>query len=257
MWLKQKFEDNKIYVAEIGNISVFIQKMSGIWNLSVDRSDEMLAKPEFKMSGKTPEEIAWTHHVADRHQSLHLMPALPDRPVVVKPGETYSIRPDMELEVYIRIPLWLQLYVSSVKEENLILDVAAIEMSSTWFGDPVSGELAYTLPENIMLDKSKIVFDPSFVICPVRIKNQSESILHFERLSIHANQLNVYQKKEMLYSNEVRVKFRGEEQQSDVQIVSGPPEPAQGATILNPARMKENRGLLQKSFYFIKSFTQY
>ncbi len=257
MWQKYKLEEGKTYHGQFATLGIWIQREGKVWHLATDLSKTREAIKPFDIQPPGALKTGWTHHISDSHTSLYILPALPDRPVVVKPVENYTVLPEMQLDILVQIPLWIQLYASSVKPEQLMLDIPVEAMSSTWFGDPVSGELAYSLPGELFLKMEELSPSSKYAVCPVRIRNLSDTTLNFERLSLHANQLNIYENKGRLFTNEVRVKYRGEDQQSEVQIVSGSPAMATGSSLLASARIRENKGLLQKSFYFIKSFTQY
>ncbi len=258
MWQKYKFEENKIYTAKIGNTRLWVEKQQKIWRIaSLNEGVSESSSSGFEVVQTPTENISWNQYIADKHSTLHLVPTPPDRPVVIKPEVPFTIMAGTNLDIYIKIPLWIQLYSSSVKPENLLFEIVTTELSSTWFGDPTNGELAYSLQSNIIQKVSEINTFPTEAICPVQIRNDSQAILNFQRLSIDVNQLNVYANQNLICTNEVRVRFRGEEQNTEVQIVQVNPSIQEGLKQIGYARSIPDKNLLKKSFYFIKSFTQY
>jgi hypothetical protein len=258
MWSKYKIDDEQIYTAKAGLRRFWIQRFNSFWRIAYGKEDQ----PDFSIRGlevvkSLPSDLVWSHLVAGRGNSLILQPALPDRAVVIKPEESIALLPSMKLEIIIKIPLWIQLYSSSVKPENLILEFPSIELSSTWFGDTDNGELAYHLPAHIIFNLKQNAIEKYEAVCPVKIHNESPSSINFQRLSIHADQLTLYSNGEFFCTNELRVFHREEEPASDVQIVGGSPSLAEGMRQFSGARMKPNMNLLRKSFHLIKSITHH
>jgi hypothetical protein len=257
MWSKYKLEEEKIYSAKLANMRFWIQKYHTLWRI-VNTQEESLEEQlqELKIVSSLAEELDWTHLVADKHDTLIIQPALPDKAVIIRPIKNISVLPSMKIDIVVRIPLWLQFYTSSVKPENLLLEFPGIPLSSTWFGEPDNGELAYRLPQSIHFSlEGKVA--PYEAICPVRIQNESTETLHFQRLSVPANQLNLYINTLGIFSNEVRVEYTGDEKMNTVNIVTGGPAIAAGSKLIAEARSKHSKNLLKKSFHLIKSFTQY
>lgn len=257
MWQKYKFEENKIYTAQIGSTRLWVKKQDKIWLISSGKEEARIQSTKgFEVINQLPEYVSWNQYIADKHTGFQLIPALPDRPIVVKPEVPFTILSGMSLGILLKIPVWIQLYTSTLKPENLIFECATNGLSSTWFGDPTNGELSYELQSEI-IQKLPESCSADVAICPITIRNDSQTTLDFHRLLIDVNQLNIYGNSKLLCTNEVKVRFKGEEQNTEVQIVHGNPELAGDLKQVGYARTKTDKNLLKKSFYFIKSFTQY
>jgi hypothetical protein len=258
MWLKHKFEEGFIYSAKIGRARFWIQKYFAFWRIALDQEEKAeWAADEFNRVKKLPDGIDWSHLIADKQSTLIVQPALPDKAVVIRPVKIITMLPDMKLDLMIRIPLWVQLYSAAVKPENMLFEFPSIELNPTWFGEPDDGELAYRIGERVVLNLKDEKIGKYEALCPVRIINESPVVLHFQRLSIHADELNIYGNDTHLCTNEIRVIHKEEGAGSDVQIVSGNPSLIPGMRQVASARNKPNRNLFHKSFHLIKSFTQY
>jgi hypothetical protein len=258
MWQKYKIEEGKIYSGKPGKIRFWIKKQQKIWQFcSSEKDSNEISDEGIQQVSKLPAGVEWTNIVADKHTGLYIVPALPDRPVIIKPEKIFTILAGTTIDIFARIPVWIQLYASSVKVENLIIEFPSIELSSTWFGDPDNGELAYSLPGTIHYQFVKEKITAYDAICPIQIRNDSDSVLNFQRLSVPVNELNIYSNQQILVSNQVRFHYKGEDKTSEVQIVSGSPTLVENLKQLSSARSKVNTGLLHKSFHMIKSFTQY
>jgi hypothetical protein len=259
MWQKHKFEENKIYTAKIGFTRFWVEKQQKIWRIAYRNEEEQ--KPSLNDSleevSSLPDNISWNQFIADKQNTIQFAPSLPDRPVVIKPEIPFTIMAGTSLNIYIKIPLWIWLYSSSVKPENLLYEIVSTELSSTWFGDPTSGELAYSIQSGIVQNLTEISLAPNEAVCPIQIRNESLSILHFQRLSIDVTQLNIYANQNMICTNEVKVRFRGEEQNTEVQIIQSNPSFQEDLKLIGNARNLPDKSLFRRSFYFIKYFNQY
>lgn len=258
MWSKYKIEDGQIYTAKAGLTRFWIQRFYSFWRIATFQEEY----PEFSVEGlrivtTLPSGIDWSHMIAGKQNTLIVHPALPDKAVIIKPEQSVTLLPSMKLEILNKIPLWIQLYSSSVKPENLIIEFPSIKLCPTWFGDTDYGELAYRLPGHIIFDLKQDKIEKYEAVCPVKIFNESPKLMNFQRLAIHADQLNLYSGSEFFCTNELRISHKEEEQTSDVQIISGSPSLTEGLKQVSSAREKPNLNLLKKSFHLIKSFTQY
>ena len=254
MWQKYKIEEKKIYSGRIGKSRFWVIRSNKIWQMAKSLTDETGNDTEVPVViNALPESVDWSHQIADKHNTLQILPSTPDRPIVVKPQKVLSILPGMNLDLYVYIPVWVQFYASSVKQENLLFEFPSTELSSTWFGVPDEGELAYTYPDDFYFELEKKKFASDSILCPLRIRNDNAAILNFQRLSIPVEQLNVYWNQQILCTNEVKVNFKGEEKPNEINISSSSPSLFEGLKQINSARVSTSKNILKKSFTFIKS----
>ena len=256
MWTKYKIEDNKTYSGQTGKCSFQLTKQGKTWFIRHENvSTKKLTSPAAGKSVLPGEE--WEYYVGDKTGSLLLLPALPDKPVIVKPANTFRILPGKSIDIYLTIPLWIQFYNGTAKSENLICEIPETEPSSTWFGDPDNGLMGYAYRGPIELSAKPEKTDPWLILCPVKIRNESAAALDFERMCLHCEQLDLYLLNERLFANEFRIRFKGVEQVGEVHITPGSPSLAEGARQIAQARTRPDKSLIKRSFYFIKSISQY
>lgn len=259
LWQKYKFEEGEILSSSISQYRFWIKKQQKIWQVALLKSAETSVSHDAQLV-KVPELNAgcdWEYSIADKHSHAYIMPATPDRPLIIKSSKKISILPGMNLDIFIEIPVWIQLYSSSVKAENLLLEFPSTQLSSTWFGDPDNGELAYSYPNEIYFRPEDIDPLEGNAICPIRIKNESDITLELHRLSVPIVQLNLYANEKILCTNEVNVRYKGEDYTSEIQIAGSNPAISEGLKLLANARIKSSRNFLKKSFSFIRSIADY
>jgi hypothetical protein len=257
MWQKHTIESNTVYKLALGKLRIFAIKQSKEWLVKNDLDNESDEQCKFD---KSEEQLLFADckvFSADKSSSLYVLPALPDKPVVVKPEKDFKLLPKTSIQLLINLPVWVQFYHSSVKKEHKILDTASKILSKTWLGEPDSGMIAYSLKIKAGEVLSSEHVTNNHILCLVKISNESSSVLDFQRFLLHTDQLTIYSIKNMLYTNNVHVKFKGEGITSDLNYSSNKPDTFENAKKIADPRNPDKRGALKRSFFFIKSLTQY
>ncbi len=95
--------------------------------------------------GEKPENLTWNRYIYKSELNIiRFVPYLPDRPVVVDPESPIRILPDNSALFFVSIPSWIRIFTGT-QEKIMLLEVPAEVLSNTWFGDPMEGELCYSL----------------------------------------------------------------------------------------------------------------
>ena len=138
-----------------------------------------------------------------------------------------------------------------------MFEIPLRELSSTWFGDPDNGILSYSLPKGSYGSLGSNNPKGYEIICPVRITNSSTGQLDFQRLCLHVDFLGIYYGQNYLYTNETRVRYKGENIISDIHYTNQPPPSVENTKQLSSPRNQEKSNVFKKSFHLIKSLTDY
>ena len=124
-----------------------------MWRFTNMQEDTLEEKADMlKIAKKLPDDVDWSQLVADKHESLFIQPALPDKAVIIRPVKNISVLPSMKIDIVVKIPLWIQFYTGAIKPDNMIHEFPGVNLSPTWFGEPDNGELAYRLPQRIFFN---------------------------------------------------------------------------------------------------------
>jgi hypothetical protein len=127
-------------------------------------------------------------------------------------------------------------------------------LSNTWFGDPTTGELCYSLQSRGGRDIGHIPPSPHKAICPVLLVNSSAGKLDFQKLNIHVEHLKVFAGKIRLWTNEVSIRFFGEDQPGQVDFSSKAPQFEKPLTLLTEERVSVSQSILEKSIGILRRF---
>lgn len=224
-------------------------------HLKISDKNEIFAFEMIYHNGEVDEVVQ--NSVLGKVNEVDLLPAFPDRPLLVKPTFNHYILPSTSYKFYVYIPITVQMYNSSVKSQNKIAEYASIKLSPTWFGDSTEGELCYVLYSSFDTNINEDMKNSNFIICPIEIHNKSKEVLDVSHLALRVMFLNIYANDELMISNKVRISFNGMDAVSDVNYnktaISSIPDLKQIAS----ARMPENNKLLKRSFQFIRQMSQF
>ena len=274
MWDPVELTRDVVYRCEIGGASFCIKHFENDWYVASrarerDSGVRPLARASTQASARASTQAGlginepspnWNRWIAGEEALVvRLVPALPDRPLVVKPEFTIKVPASHNAVFYVSIPIWIRIVAGDERTGGpslMLTEIPTTVLSKTWFGDTVSGELCYALttPAERDLSGSKPV--PHQAICPISIRNSSQFELVFERLCLHVENLTVFKSSERLWTSAVNVDFHGVEQMSQIRIIDRPPETAgQECVKICDARVKPDRSLMRKSFHMLRSLT--
>lgn len=212
--------------------------------------DLVIAQPT-----ETPAVEGWSRFVTLQQDELSVLPALPDRPIVVRPFMRVSLLPGRWAQFFVAVPVWISLVARKVKNETVFEEFPSQLLSNTWFGDPQGGELCYALHTPLLREEPTKAFPPYFIICPLIIKNSSTETLQFQRLCIHVENLQIFHTDKGLVTNQINVVFRGEDNSSQIDVQKKPHKDAIKPELVRAPREPMSRSVLRKTFDRFKEMT--
>lgn len=206
-----------------------VAHLSGDWaRPGASREPERLEEPS--------EETDWIRWPIDRPvERIGLVPVFPDRPLVLAPESSFRLLPGGSARIYVRVPLWVALEVGDGEGERLA-ELPTVILSDTWWGSLTDGELCYWLPTNARREVTAETFTPYQAVCPLALSNRADEELSVEKIALRVEHLSVYEEEGHLWSDETRVKYRGEESGSEIAVSGRPPQEAADAVRVSPAR---------------------
>lgn len=143
--------------------------------------------------------------------SVRLAPALPRRPVVVRPDSDVHLATGAEAALYALIPLRIRVCFGAVDTLG-VAEVASVCLSDTWFGeDSMSGELCYAMRTAARRSMEHCAPRAHRAVCPVTVRNGAEAGVAFARVCVRCPHLGLYWFEGRLWTTTVTVSYRGEE----------------------------------------------
>lgn len=185
-----------------------------------------------------------------KSNTLIIHPALPEKPLVFK-GSKLSVTPKQRLTFFVKIPLALELLHSKNEPENRLKIITPVRLSDTWFGEPDTGEPAFSLGNEYFLDYNEMETDPFSAICPITIFNNSPAILAVERLIIRTENLTLYANSGKIFTSVVEIEFKGKDIISSANYhYSNTYHGVKQEILVKP---RNTGGILKKNFHFIRN----
>ena len=187
-----------------------------------------------------------------KSNSLIIAPALPVKPMVFK-GAGLNVLPEQKLTLFLKIPLTFQIYFSKIQPENLLREITYKRLSNTWFGDPDSGEPAFTLGSEYSLDFNNTKPEGFEAICPVSVKNTATENLSVQRLIIRDEFLTLYKNEDKIVSSHVQIEFKGKDHIGSVEYQYAKAYNGEKQEILAKPRNTSGKSHLKLNFHFMKT----
>lgn len=257
LWNPLPLREERTYRASLCTLELWLKHSKADWHVAHRPTPRELPAAGLHplAPGAEPTDTVWSRWVAGGDSALaHLIPALPDRPVVLRPRHPLHVPRGRSALFFVNIPLWVRIQTGA-PSATVLTEIPTIVLSKTWFGDPTSGELCYALKSKVLRRLEEVSNHPYTVTCPVSVENQAPSDLEFQRLCIHVEHLHVYRGQRRLWTNQVEVAFKGEELVSQITIRRYAPVFEQASERLCPARVPVDHSLLKKSFSFLRAIT--
>jgi hypothetical protein len=260
MWDEFQIENGETINWKIGSLSLWMEHRDEEYLISQANRDEdanVLSTTQVRDHEDVPEDLSWNHYIVqDPSIKFQLVPALPDRAVVVSPEFPIKLAPNSDVVFYLSIPVWVQIMVGN-KKKALFMEIPSLVLSNTWFGDAMTGELCYALTTRALRKVEDHGDLRHRIICPVRILNRGAEPLDFQNLCVHVEHLRVFSGAERLWSNDVSIIYVGDEQPNEIRYEDKIPQYAKECVILSSERVPSQKSIISRSFSFIKSFTTF
>jgi len=247
-WDVHNINADQIYYVKLGETNLWVKR---------DRNEIYIGTSHDKnIAGQNvnhiPEDLQWTRFVSkEEPKSLELLPAPPDRSLVIKPEASFYLTSGTRRTVYVRIPVWISISLAK-KNKTKLIEIPSVILSNTWFGDLIDGELCYWLSSGA---RSEIEPDPArpyLAICSLTVQNESDENLLVEKFVVRAASSTLFIHNDQLYTDEILISFKGKDDISSITFKGKPPKEISGATKIAEPRKKQSKKILTKTFDSIK-----
>jgi hypothetical protein len=245
--------DGDVLRVEVGPLTVWLKSVDNeIWLASARAA----GKGRSPADGP-PDDLEWSRWaLRDEPHHLRILPALPNRALVVKPDHPFTLTRRARARIYVRVPTWVRVEVQERARGRPILlaEIPTAPLSDTWWGDFRDGELAYWLSTKARRAFTPDLFTDDQIMTVLQLDNISDDDLVVEKLLVRVEHLSVYQQETRLWAEEVRVEYRGETEGSDILMDDKPPKEAEGAREITPART-QSRSFRARTFARLRALT--
>lgn len=184
----------------------------------------------------------------DEGNTVQYLPALADRPTVIRPYQPLTIPAAGECTIYMGTLVWMRILVGNARHELAVMPLA--DPSLTWVGrSTMTGDLCYSAPSYARLVLDAVPKRPWRAVTPVRICNRRPQPLLLERFSLPTPLLPIYQnEKRMLWTPKVTVICESDIDSARLKIDQDLIAAAGNCRLLAPPRENAGRGVFTRAF---------
>lgn len=198
---------------------------------------------------------AWSRWVLKGEASgVRLQPSFPDRAVVVKPDTPFHLPKGAQTKIFVRVPVWVKVLLDGEKE-TLLTTVPTSVLSNTWFGSFGEGELCYWLSSGFRRQATADATKPGLVVCPLRLYNRSGDDFSVEKICLRLDNYSLFYDGSQLWSDEIRILYKGPENISQVKVVGKPPEESPDAALVSGPKKEIRKSFAAKTFSSLKELS--
>ncbi len=238
----------------IGPLTLWIERTADEWRVATKPGDDPWDETFFvecplpPSAESPPEDVTWHRFGFKATESAVVVtPRVSDRAVVSRPEMPVTLPPGQSGRYFVGSPAWIDVRPEGAAQA--ILDAPTFRPSDTWFGSTQEGSLSYATRTRLRRDLSKLPRLRQRVITPVQIENDASDSLVLERLSLPVTHLSVFEAEDgHLWTEPVRLRRESSEETGAVEIGSGPPNEAKGATRLSGPREEHDDVFVSRLF---------
>ncbi len=250
-WGEFEFAAGQTLCWQIGPKTLWISRADGEWIVASqdgrDRLDRRLTVADAEAGPPGDKVDVNRFAVRDSSRALRLVPALPDRPLIVNTAKPFFV-PSMEAAtLYVSVPLWFRVLLAG--SEVKLVDTATVRPSDTWFGpDTLSGELCYASRTSARLQIKGMPLRPHRAVATVQIKNDAASTLPLEKLKVPVQNLSLFASEEgHLWTETLTLERKEDSENASIRLHS---KPAHGVAAMSvaPPRSKVSKGFVLDVF---------
>lgn len=255
-WKKYTFAVNQTMFFKAGYAEIYVKRVMNGWfikhQVSVSASDDLQVDEMAELT----EDKDILHFYTGNSNQLILAPAMPEKAVVFRNTKNIKISAGESANLFFRIPVTIQFYFHTVKDENRMAEFSLQRLTDTWFGEIDNGEPAYSIGSNYDKSFPEVKANAWEAISSVEIINNTSGILDLQRLILRVEEFNIYLKNKQLIASHATIEFKGQEHAGSVNLSLWKEIHGEKPVQLAKPRSSDTKNLFRRSFYFIKNFYQ-
>ena len=240
-----QIQPGEFHVKENENFSLGIKREKEGWILLSNEGD-------WRIKNKTPDFSEGEYYQTGNANTLLLTPSLPAKPLVFM-GSKLNVSPKQKLTFYLKIPLTIQAYFAKKSSDNLLKEFETQGLSNTWFGDPDSGEPAFTLGSDFFFTPEDARLQPTEALCPVSILNSSATVLKVERMILRVGNMALYKNNDKIITSLAALDYKGKDVISVADYRFSKKIHGEKAEIVAKPKISGSMNMLKINFHFIKN----
>lgn len=255
VWKPIEFRQGECRRWAIENIDIYIKKQGNSWYVYTEKQAQCYEAWKIAEPCQQSHDFPWTRYIGDSENTIQLKPVVPDKPLILFPDVAAKLLPEKSARFAVEIPLWIRVRSIFGKNDTVLCEIPVREFSWRWFGDPLEGELCYSLTVPFGEEPEPSEENELNAVCFLTIRNNSSLQLDLQKFLLHAEYLFLFEANDRLWTDEVTFHFRGAEQSSQIGFSKRAPKEAAQASIISQPRIHAARSIIKRSFDMLKYVT--
>lgn len=250
-WLSISLQDNEAALWSVEAVTVYAQRMKGDWMLARSESNEFKTEKQASKTACLPQNLEWKRWALEHPASeIKFWPSLPDKPLVVKTRVPVIIPPNTNVDLYVNLPIWLEISVKQNNEYYTLDTIAPTTLSNTWYGTHFEGQLCYALRSRARRSIEDLTEEPLRIICAMRFKNRSLDSIPVEKIRIQTDNLAMFRAGDRLWTSSIDVTFNGKDEPAELNYQATPPEVLATPQLIREAKTPPSKGSIIDRLFF-------
>ncbi len=239
---------NRSMVYQFGPLKIWILRKEYEWLLAWNRDVGDEYSLVLGCEEEKPDHLEWNQWITFQEDELvNFLPTMPDRALIVRPQYSSYLTVGSDCIFYCLIPISVAVFVGSNLALRLV-EIPTMELSNSWHGDTMTGELGYAMRFPVQFSIADPAVGPHRVVCPIHIKNKSNSELEIQRIYLQVKHLNIYQGEANNRTDQVLVIYEGKDQDNKIHYENPITANGKASTVISPCREPVSGGILKRGF---------
>jgi len=244
-WSELTIPHGRAVRIRLGPLVVTVARLENEWRVTREvlqgNDSDVLIQENVVIEEPAPKANVTRYATASKTERFRIVPVLPDRSVLTRPDHPISILPRTEVRLYVGSPLWIRLLQGA---DDPLGELPASPPKEAWVGSSTGGgELCYATRTYGRLRLDDMALRPHRVMTSVAINNGSGEPFVCDHVSLPVRRLSVFASSEgRLWTEPISLDRSADEEFAKLDVSSGPPEEAHGATLLSGPRDESQRG---------------
>ena len=250
IWKPFNITEDALIVKKIGDLNLWCRLLDNQIQIA---SSHLVEDTHIQVPEDLPEKTVWSRWSLPFESTIiQLVPLFPDRPLVVKPEESFRLMKQVQTRINARVPIWIGVDVLQEGEAIRLLELPTAVLSKTWFGAFTAGEACYWISSGLRSQVDPDPLRPFQAVCPIQLNNESDEELLIEKICLRVTNLTMFFDGQQLWSDETGIIFKGKDEISDIRVTGRPQPEAPDAARITEPRIVMKKGFTAKTFATLK-----
>jgi len=175
-----------------------------------------------------PDSLVWNRLDCDPEDNIFkLLPAFPELPLITKPRNDLKLAKGGTVEFFLGIPTCIEILVSCGGTLTTFATLPSQQLSKTWHGTQLKGDLCYSLNTRASRRLEDSFFPPQDILCHITVFNEGDDTIDIDHIYLPTKNFALFINEKRLWASSARIKIEtSDSEKGDLSISTSPGEHA-------------------------------